>query len=91
MQFSPVSCHFALLSANVFLSTLSLHSSLNITDVTPTQTAAKIMVLHILILIFLDIKQDDKDFGPSGSRNTDNLLLTASCKRCGLSYTERRN
>ena len=49
------------------------------------------MVLHILMLIFLDIKQEDKDFGPSSSRNTDNLLLIASCKWCWLPYTERRN
>jgi hypothetical protein len=96
-QFSPVSCHFLPLQCKYLPQhhQPALFPQYYTQSVRASQTPAKIMVFHILMLIFLDIKQEDKlltnYLESSSSRNTDNLLLIASCKRCWLLYTERRN
>ena len=77
LQFSPVSSHFLPLKRKYLPQHPQPAFFLQYyrQSFKPMQTPAKIMVLHILLLIILDIKQEDKDFGPSSSRNTDHLLL----------------
>ena len=67
--FSPLTCYFVLLSPNIalntlFSNTLSLRSSLNVSDQVshPYKTTGKIILLHTLIFKFLDIKLEDKRF-----------------------------
>ena len=69
MQFSPLPCHLVPPDSNILLSilfsnTLSLRSSLNVSDRVshPHKTTGKIIVPHILIFIFLASNLDDKGF-----------------------------
>jgi hypothetical protein len=69
MQSSPLPVTSSLLGPNSLLSTLfsktlSLHSSLSVSDQLshPYKTTVKIIVLYILMFPFLDSKLEDKRF-----------------------------
>jgi hypothetical protein len=72
LQFSPLTCYLvisSLLGPNfflnvLFLNTLSLRSSLNVSDQVshPYKTTGKIIFLYILIWKVLDNKQEDGSF-----------------------------
>jgi hypothetical protein len=69
MQFYPASVTSSLFGPNILLSTmfsntLSLCSSLNVRDQVshPYRTRDRTIVLYIVILMFLDSRQEDKRF-----------------------------
>jgi len=77
---SPVTS--SLLDLNIILNTifsnnLRFHSSLNVSDQVshPYKTTGKIIVLHILIVKFLDSNLEDKDFAPNDNKH----FLTSIC------------
>jgi hypothetical protein len=53
-----------ILLTTLFSNTLSLCSSLNVSDQVPHpyRTTGKIIVLHILMFMFLDSRREDKSF-----------------------------
>ena len=70
-----------ILFSTLFSNTLSLRSSLNVTDHVshPYTTTNKIIVLYIIIFIFLDINWKTKDSAPNDSKlSLNNLLLISS-------------
>ena len=65
----------------IFSNTLSLHSSLNVSDQVshPYKTTIKIIVLYISIFKFLDSKLEDNRTAHISSNSRRNPQLTRSC------------